>query len=106
MNGGRRTRAVAASEVAVEEKRPVVVKEGSAEEPMVVLDESHLESEVAKLRGRWELASVLNFLGVRSSSFLIEREREISLFDNVVVVMESGLCFSDFCLFDDIFVGF
>ncbi|KAK4559206.1 hypothetical protein RGQ29_008451 [Quercus rubra] len=64
MNGGRRTRAAAASEVAVEEKRPVVVKEGSAEEPMVVLDESHLESEVAKLRGRWELASVLNFLRV------------------------------------------
>ena len=76
MNGGRRTRAAAASEVAVEEKRPVVVKEGSAEEPMVVLDESHLESEVAKLRGRWELASVLNFLRVRSSWFLILRERE------------------------------
>lgn len=100
MNGGRRTRAAAAIEVAVEEKRPVVVKEGSAEEPMVVLDESHLESEVAKLRGRWELASVLNFLGVRSSWFLIlrEREREISKFDNVVMVIESGLCCSDFCL--------
>ena len=80
MNGGRRTRAAAASEVAVEEKRPVVVKEGSAEEPMVVLDEFHLESEVAKLRGRWELASVLNFLGVRSSSFLILREREREIF--------------------------
>uniref|UniRef100_A0A2N9EF26 DDT domain-containing protein n=1 Tax=Fagus sylvatica TaxID=28930 RepID=A0A2N9EF26_FAGSY len=63
MNGGRRTRAATASEAVGKETLPVV-KEESAEEPMVVLDESHLESEVAKLRGRWELASVLNFLSV------------------------------------------
>jgi hypothetical protein len=67
MNGGRRTRAATASEAVGKETLPVV-KEESAEEPMVVLDESHLESEVAKLRGRWELASVLNFLSVSSSS--------------------------------------
>lgn len=67
MIGHRRTRASAASEAAGKEIRPVA-KEGTAEEPVVVLDESDLESEVAKLRGRWELASVLNFLSVRSSS--------------------------------------
>ncbi|KAE8056457.1 hypothetical protein FH972_013230 [Carpinus fangiana] len=63
MTGHRRTRASAASEAAGKVIRPVA-KEGIAEEPVVVLDESDLESEVAKLRGRWELASVLNFLSV------------------------------------------
>jgi hypothetical protein len=64
MTGHRRTHASAASEAAGKETR-LVAKEGIAEEPVVVLDESDLESEVAKLRGRWELASVLNFLSVR-----------------------------------------
>jgi hypothetical protein len=77
MTGHRRTRASAASEAAGKETRPVakegiaeepVAKEGIAEEPVAVLDESDLELEVAKLRGRWELASVLNFLSVRSFS--------------------------------------
>lgn len=44
------------------------------EETVVVLDddECRMEAEVAKLRGRWELASVLNFLNVRSHLSVIE----------------------------------
>ncbi|KAB1204996.1 hypothetical protein CJ030_MR7G008311 [Morella rubra] len=61
MTGCRGTLPLATSEAPGQEMRSVA-KEGSAEEPVVVLDESHFESEVAKLRGRWELASVLNFL--------------------------------------------
>ncbi|KAB1204518.1 hypothetical protein CJ030_MR8G021830 [Morella rubra] len=63
MTGCRGTLPLATSEAPGQEMRSVA-KEGSAEEPVVVLDESHFESEVAKLRGRWELASVLNFLSV------------------------------------------
>ncbi|XP_039024166.1 DDT domain-containing protein DDR4-like isoform X1 [Hibiscus syriacus] len=35
---------------------------GSRNDSVLILDDSSIESEVAKLRGRWELASVLNFL--------------------------------------------
>lgn len=41
----------------------VIVKE---EDSVIALDESSSELEVKKLRERWELASVLNFLNVRS----------------------------------------
>ncbi|XVE71082.1 hypothetical protein DITRI_Ditri10aG0121600 [Diplodiscus trichospermus] len=33
-------------------------------DPVLILDDSSTDSEVPKLRGRWELASVLNFLNV------------------------------------------
>ena len=34
---------------------------------VLILDDSSSDSEVTKLRGRWELASVLNFLNVRAT---------------------------------------
>lgn len=37
---------------------------------VVAVDESSVQSEVDKLRGRWELASVLNFLNVDVFPFL------------------------------------
>lgn len=45
----------------------VIVKE---EDSVIALDESSSELEVKKLRERWELASVLNFLNVRSIRLL------------------------------------
>lgn len=41
------------------------VEEGGGEERNARFEESDLDSEISKLRGRWELASVLNFLDVR-----------------------------------------
>lgn len=38
---------------------------GGGEERNARFEESDLDSEISKLRGRWELASVLNFLDVR-----------------------------------------
>ncbi|XP_041022803.1 DDT domain-containing protein DDR4 isoform X2 [Juglans microcarpa x Juglans regia] len=63
MISGRRTRASTKSEAVGKDVLPVA-KDGSADQPVVVLDDSRFESEVAKLRGRWELASVFNFLSV------------------------------------------
>ncbi|KAF5461494.1 hypothetical protein F2P56_017586 [Juglans regia] len=63
MISGRRTRASTKSEAVGKDVLPVA-KEGSADQPVLVLDDSRFESEVAKLRGRWELASVFNFLSV------------------------------------------
>ncbi|KAH1244879.1 DDT domain-containing protein DDR4 [Glycine max] len=40
------------------------VEEGGGEERNARFEESDLDSEISKLRGRWELASVLNFLDV------------------------------------------
>ncbi|KAI4316246.1 hypothetical protein L6164_024244 [Bauhinia variegata] len=40
------------------------VQGGCSNEPNALLEENHLEAEVLKLRRRWELASVLNFLEV------------------------------------------
>ena len=64
MAGTRRT-TVASNAGGGEERSP-------KKEVVVVMDDGErgeecpLEAEVAKLRGRWELASVLNFLNVRS----------------------------------------
>ncbi|KAK3212904.1 hypothetical protein Dsin_017610 [Dipteronia sinensis] len=57
--GGRRQTTQSSSNTGGETKA-VVVKNDS----VVVLDESSSQSEVDMLRGRWELASVLNFLNV------------------------------------------
>lgn len=38
---------------------------GGSGEQNARVEETHLELEISKLRGRWELASVLNFLDVR-----------------------------------------
>lgn len=63
MAGGRRRRA--ANDVVEEETRSP-----KKDEQVGVLDEEEdedpLKATVARLRGRWELASVLNFLIVRS----------------------------------------
>ncbi|XP_042939052.1 DDT domain-containing protein DDR4 isoform X2 [Carya illinoinensis] len=74
MISGRRTRSSTTSEAvgkgasttteAVGKDVLPVAKEGSADQPVVLLDDSRFESEVAKLRKRWELASVFNFLSV------------------------------------------
>lgn len=37
---------------------------GGNEEQNTCVEENHLDLEILKLRGRWELASVLNFLDV------------------------------------------
>ena len=39
---------------------------GGGEKRNAHVDENPLEAEILKLRGRWELASVLNFLDVRN----------------------------------------
>lgn len=44
---------------------------GGGEERNVRFDENDLDSEVSKLRARWELASVLNFLDVRDLKIFV-----------------------------------
>ncbi|KAF2286924.1 hypothetical protein GH714_035536 [Hevea brasiliensis] len=62
MAGGYRTNSPAAKKTAVDEKVPD--KDYIGEDSVIFVDDSSLESEIAQLRGRWELASVFNFLSV------------------------------------------
>ncbi|KAJ9183452.1 hypothetical protein P3X46_007303 [Hevea brasiliensis] len=62
MAGGCRTNSPAVKKTAVDEKVPD--KDYIGEDSVIVVDDSSLESEIAELRGRWELASVFNFLSV------------------------------------------
>lgn len=48
------------------------VEEGGGEERNARFEENDLDLEISKLRGRWELASVLNFLDVRDLKFFVE----------------------------------
>lgn len=45
---------------------------GGGEERNARFEENDLDLEISKLRGRWELASVLNFLDVRDLKFFVE----------------------------------
>lgn len=65
MAGGRRRIAPAANKTVVDEKVPE--KDCVGEDSVIVVDDSSLEDEIAQIRGRWELASVLNFLTVNFS---------------------------------------
>lgn len=66
MAGGRRKTAPSPSKTGGETKVAV------EEDAVIDVDESSSESEVKKLRGRWELASILNFLSVRSSILIFQ----------------------------------
>lgn len=69
MAGGLSRGLPAAMEAAGGEKRSV--KEESVDDSAMVVDlDANLEAEVSKLRGQWELASVLNFLNVSLFSCL------------------------------------
>lgn len=65
MAGGRRRIAPAVNKTVVDEKVPE--KDCVGEDSVIVVDDSSLEDEIAQIRGRWELASVLNFLTVNFS---------------------------------------
>ncbi|XP_065848574.1 DDT domain-containing protein DDR4 [Euphorbia lathyris] len=61
MAGNRRRTATLAKKTAVEEQASE--KDGNDEDVVIVVDDnSSLEPEIAQIRRRWELASVLNFL--------------------------------------------
>jgi hypothetical protein len=42
-----------------------------AKDVVVLNDDPYFESEIDKIRGRWELASILNFLSVKSTILLL-----------------------------------
>ncbi|EEF45934.1 hypothetical protein RCOM_0803470 [Ricinus communis] len=63
MVGGRRRHTSAGKNTAMEENASL--KDGVDDDAVIdVDDDSSLQQEIARLRGRWELASVLNFLSV------------------------------------------
>lgn len=79
------------------EPEPVVEEEKRLcgdDDLTILVDDSDSDSAVKHLRGRWELASVLNFLNVLtsfSSSFVLIANDSISLF-------QANLRFSFFSL--------